>query len=392
VTGFFRPGEQGARRQAEDLLDLYRQQSSRVRVRFLDPDQNTGLALGLGVRVSESLVLQYRARTPVVLDMAQLSEGNVTAAILRLESARTPVVCWATGDGERSLQDADVVSGYSAVADLLRSSDYRTQTVSIPDVGVPATCDVLVVLQLGRPLADAGVRAVQGYLAGGGKLLLAVDPWVDPKIVASANALLEPYGAGFDGGLVVEPDPAHAATDDPTIPVVSDYGASPITRDLEGRYVFLPQATPLLGAQAGGATFTDLATTTDQAYAIPQQRTALDRRPTDRAGPFVLLRSIEQQGAGVTTRIVLSGTSAIAENRTMPPSASGANVDLLLASLDWLTQQDSLVAIAPRPPGPQPLSLPDPQLRWNAVLTAVVLPLLVAGAGVLVFLRRRRVI
>lgn len=386
LTGFFRPDQQPARRDVQTLLDLYRQQSPRVKVRFVDPDQSGGLALSLGVRVAGSVVLQYRSRPPIVLDLAQQSESDVTGAVLRLESARSPTICWAGGDGERQLSDSNEVSGYSAVAELLRTTNYRAQDVLLSQEGVPLVCDLLVVLQLSRPLADAGVSAIQDYLARGGKLLIAIDPWLDQRIVASVNATLKPYGAAFDGSLVVEPDTAHAATDDPTIPVVYSYGASPVTTELAGRYVFLPQATPITGAPGPDTTSIDLASTTDRAYAVPQQRTDLDRRSTDQPGPFVLLRSIER-GA---TRIVLSGTSALAENRTMPPAASGSNPDLLLASLDWLSEQESLIAIAPKPARAQPLALTERDLRWNVVLTVALLPLLVVAAGVLVRARRRR--
>lgn len=396
VTGFFRPEEQTARRSVRALLDLYREQSPRVKVRFVDPDQDQVLALRLGARVAGSIVLQYRARPPVVLDQARQTESDVTGAIARLESARTPVVCWAGGDGERDLRDSDEVTGYSAVADLLRRSSYRLRDVLPTQQGVPAACEVLVVLQLGRGLDGAEVAAIQGYLARGGRLLLAVDPWLDPRIVASANAVLQPYGAAFDGGLVIEPDPAHAATNDSTVPVVNSFGASSITKDLDRRYVFFPASTPIVGAGAAAAVSTDLAVTTDRAYVIRQERTDLSRRATDRPGPFVLMRSIEQaragpgtRGPGATTRIVLAGTSALAENRTLAPSTSSSNSDLLLASLDWLSQQDSLISIAPRPPRAVPLSLTERDARLNVVLALPLPVLLVLAAGMIVRARRR---
>jgi ABC-type uncharacterized transport system involved in gliding motility auxiliary subunit len=390
VTGFYRPDQLKQRRDVQTLLDLYRRQNARVKVRFVDPEQDAGLALSLGAASAGSVVLQYRTRPPVVLDAGHQTESDVTPAIMRLESARTPVVCWAAGDGERALKDADEVTGYSAVADLLRASSYQTQEVVLAQQGVPATCDVLVVLQLGRPLTDAGVRAVQTYLTGGGKLMLAIDPWLDTRIVASVNGLLQPYGAAFDDSLVIEPDLAHAATNDSTVPVVYGFGASPITTGLDGRYVFFPAATAITGTQAPGTTSAALAASTDRSYAIPQERTDLSRRAGDRPGPFVLMRSIEQPRAVRTTRIVLAGTSALAENRTMPPAASSANPDLLLASLDWLSQQDTLISIPPRPPRPQPLSLTAGG-AGGSVLVVLPLPLLaVLAVGFLAVTRRRR--
>jgi hypothetical protein len=321
-----------------------------------------------------------------VLDAGLQSESDVTAAIERLASGRTPVVCWATGDGERDLQDADAQAGYSAAADLLRASSYQARGVSLDQQAVPATCDVLAVLRLSGPLSGAAVQRVQAYLAAGGTLLLAVDPWLDATVLASVNGLLQPYGAAFDGGLVIEPDQAHAAANDSTVPVVSGFGASPITSDLVGRYAFFPAATPIVGTPEAGATSAALASTTGDAFAIPRQRTDLSRRAGDEPGPFVLMRSIEQR----RTRIVLAGTSALAENRTMPPAASGANPALILASLDWLTRQDPLLAVPPKPPAAVALPLTGGTLDWN-VLVVLPLPLLaVLAAGLFVLVRRRR--
>jgi hypothetical protein len=251
---------------------------------------------------------------------------------------------------------------------------------------VPGACDALVVLQLSGPLTGGAVQAVQAYLAGGGTLLLAVDPWLDDAVVGSVNGLLQPYGAAFDGGLVIEPDPAHAATNDSTVPVVSGFGASPITSDLAGRDVFLPAATPIVGSPATGTTSVTLASTTGDAYSIRQQRTDLGRRAGDAPGPFALMRSIEQR----RTRIVLAGTSALAENGTMPPAAASGNAALLLASLDWLSRQDSLLAVPPKPPAAVSAPLAGSALVWN-VTVALALPLAaVLAAGLLVLARRRR--
>jgi hypothetical protein len=85
---------------------------------------------------------------------------------------------------------------------------------------------------------------------------------------------------------------------------------------------------------------------------------------------------------------VLAGTSALAENRTMPPSASGANPDLVLASLDWLSGQDSLIPVAARTSGARPVSLSDQDLRWNVALALPLPVLLVLAGGLLVRARR----
>ena len=391
VTGFFSPNEQSSKHNAQTLFNLYRQQSRHVKVRFLDPDQNADQALSLGATIAGSIVLQYDGRPPVVLNLGSQTEADVTGAMLRLVSTRSPNVCWASGDGERDLKDTNQVSGYSAVADLLKTSNYKVQDLLLVQQGVPASCDALVLLQLGRPLGDSSIRAIQDYLNRGGNMLLAVDPWLEPNVLASANAVIKPYGVSFDGGLVVEADPEHSAKDDATIPVVYDYGRSPITKNLAGKFVFFPVATGIRGTPTGNTTAVDLASSTDRSYLIAQQRTNLDKRVVDKVGPYVLMKALEaKHSAGKASRIVLSGTSALAENRTMPEYADGANPDMLLASMDWLSQQDSLISIGPKPADTQPLTLSNRDVRVNEVLTLGVLPALVLAIGVFVFVRRRR--
>lgn len=398
ITGFFRPDEQDSKRQLLSLLDLYQQQSPHVKVRVVDADQNAAQAQSLGVTIPGSIVLQYRTRPPVVLSLASQTEADVTGAILRLQATHQPVICWETGEGERDLKDTNQQTGYSAASDVLKTSNYQV----LPDVlvaqqGVPANCDVLAVVGVLRPLSPATIKAIQDYLDRGGKLFFALDPVnFSPNkdgadILSSVNAVLKPYGASFDGGLVVEADPNHYAENEPTTPVVLDFGDSPITKDLARTVVFFPEPTGITTSPTADVPPARLATTSAPAYQIVQSREQLARRPTDRSGPFVLMETLEQQHANaMRTRIVLVGTAGIAENRAMPPSASGANPDLFLASLDWLSEQESLIAVGPKPPEAQPLPLTQGQQYFVIFVSLVLLPGLALAAGAVVLVRRRR--
>ena len=50
---------------------------------------------------------------------------------------------------------------------------------------IPADCDELAILDPTTALRDKPVKAVDAYLAGGGRLLIAAEPWPkDPKATA----------------------------------------------------------------------------------------------------------------------------------------------------------------------------------------------------------------
>ncbi len=349
VTGFFRPNSDPADLRADiALLAEYQKASPRVRVSFVDPDTHPDLARRLGVKINGGLALQLKE--------VQLF-------------------------------------GYSDTASQLANDNFKTrETVLAQAAGIPADCDVLAIVGLQRPLAAATIKAIQAYVDGGGRLVLAVDPWLDRPVLESANLLLQPYQAKFDGGLVLDTDPAHTASNDNTTPLVFQYGASPITADLANRYTFFPQPTSISGQGATGVLVTKIAETSQASYQIADVRdnAQFERRPGDPGGPFTLMATVEKEAGDKKARMVLVGTSAFAENRTLPPNAPGFNLQLMLGSFDWLAGNDELIKLPAKPQTATPLLLSTFDLLVISLITVVLVPLLVAGVGVVVWLRRRR--
>jgi ABC-type uncharacterized transport system involved in gliding motility auxiliary subunit len=404
VVGFFRPGtDDAARRAAVALLAEYQKQSGHVKVSVVNPDTNQQLVVKTGVTINGSISFTYKDRTPIVLNLASQTESDITSAILKLESATTPTVCWGSGEGERDLKSTQV-DGYSSANDALTQDNFKVQEIVLSQTPVvPATCDIVAVVGLQRPLTDPAVAALQTYLQQGGRLLMAVDPWTydqktnqDP-IRQSANNLLAPYGAQFDGGLVIDPDPAHSASNDPTTPAIFAYGDSPISKDLANKLSFFPQPTTISGQPPTAVTDVALTQTTSSSYTLPTATDKIDKPAAAKTGPFTLMATREQllsgtdaQGQAKKTRIVLVGTSSIAENRTMPPNAPGYNSQLFQASFDWLAGNDQLIAISPKPAAKYPLPLTAQDLAVNVAITSFLVPALMIGAGIAVWLVRRR--
>ena len=392
ITGFFRPGSVPVQRHgAEALLGEYQKASPRVKVTFLDPDINAERARSLNVKINGALAVQYRSKPAVVLNLGSQGEADITGAILRLESNRTPLICWAAGEGERDLTETQLFGYSSAVAELANDNFKTRETVLSQVTTIPADCDVLAVIGLQRPLRDQSVKMIQAYLDGGGRLLLAVDPWLDKPVTDSANAVLQPYGAKFDGGLVLDTDPAHTSGNDPTTPLVFQYGGSPITTDLANRYTFFPQPTSVSGKGATGVLVTPIAETSTSSYEIADIREdgRFDRRVGDPGGPLTLMATLEKPAAEKPMRVVLVGTSAFGENRTLPPNAPGFNLQLTLGAFDWLAGNDALIKLPAKPQAALPLLLTTQDLALVAIVTVLLVPLLVGVMGAAVWVRRR---
>ena len=392
LIGLFRPGTGNGQAETEALIALYTAQSPHVTYRRENFDTDRSDVKRYAIKSPNTVVIQYRGKTELLTPAAQ-DEAGFTAALLKLESGRVPLVCWAVGDGERGLKDVDQGAGYSSVADILAQDSFATRDLVLAQAtSIPGDCDQLAIIDLTSALPAASVKAIDDYLAAGGKLVIAAEPWAkDPKSIDSLNAALKPYGLAFSSALVIETDPAHRSASDPTIVAVSGYGRSPITDEIQGRVSFFPLTTAITGTPAPAAIATPIATTSASSYAIAQPRSVQDlgRKAGDASGPFTVMETVEQAAGSKRTRIVLVGTGGFAENRTLPPSNSDANLDLVLASFQWLAEQDSLVTTPPKHGRALPLALSQQDQSILIFITSVLMPGMMVFGGVVAWWRRR---
>ena len=86
------------------------------------------------------------------------------------------------------------------------------------------------------------------------------------------------------------------------------------------------------------------------------------------------------------TRLVAIGDSDFASNAALGVSG---NRDLFLNTINWLAQQENLIAIRPRDPEDRRITLTADQERRIFFLTVLIVPGLVLLAGVQTWWRRR---
>ena len=387
VIGLFRTGPGNGQAQAEALVALYEAQSSRIVYRSANFDTDVADVRKYSVTEPGTLVLDYRGKTQLLTPALQ-TEQDFTSALLKLESDHAPVVCWAAGVGGRSRADTSQ-NGYSSVADLLARNNFAIKDLLMTDLtAVSSDCDEVVVLAPAVALSTAAVKAVADYMASGGSLLIAGDPWSQtPAAAAPLNDVLTPYRLAFSGALVVEPDTSRAF--DVITPATFAYGQSPITRDIQGIASVFPQTTAITGTGPAGALPVVIAGTTNLSYAIVTPRQDVARQAGDMAGPFAIMETLEVPAGQKTARIVVVGTTAFAENKVLPPSSNSANLELALGTFQWLAREDALISLPPKPPRALPLTLTQQAQSTAIFITIFLMPGLIVFGGVMVWWRRR---
>src|SRR5262249_23362666 len=253
---------------------------------------------------------------------------------------------------------------------------------------VPADCAVLVIAGPSREPFPAEMRAVERYLQQGGKALILVDP--APGV--GLDKFLDRWGVQVGHDLVIDTSGAgrfYGAG--PAVPLVKDYdGRHPITRNFR-LATFFPLARSLRPKESSGdAEVWPLAQTSPNSFVEPYSGSHPHVRfdpAHDRKGPDLLAVAVTRPAKnGKEARLVVVGDSDFISNAVFDQAGNG---DFFLAWVNWLAEEEELIAIRPRPRQDRRVQLTDQQARGIFWLVVVALPLAALTAGIVVHWRRR---
>lgn len=385
VIGFY---PQGRNQEAfEKWLAAYREHTDKIRYQKVDPIlepgkaeqyQWSGYSGGLIVRRGDRQQQVYTA-----------DEQDITGALLRVSRDEQKVIYFVTGHSERQPTDTGD-NGYGQIGNLLTQNNYRVETLNLAVVEtVPADAAALVIAGPQTPLLEGEAERLRTYLQGGGKALIMLDPDSQTDL----DAALAPWGVRLEQGLVV--DAQKALGGDPTAPVIDSYRFSELTKDLP--MVVLPYARPVVQDTAvEGVTWTPLATSSAQSWLksdleeLKKSRKLQYVEGQDRRGPLTLLATVEAPGTGGgRTRIVLIGDADFAANGVLSQIPNGQY--LALNAINWLAEEEALIAIPPKANLPNNIYLSTIEQGAVCFGSLIVIPGMILLAGLAVWFKMRNV-
>ncbi len=417
VVVFLAPGDDLFQR-VKDLLSAYQAASSEVHVEYIDPDRDRAgvqaLAQKYKVRVANVVVFdtgrnsRYVEKDQMVdYDFSPMQMGGqpkvkafkaeeaFTNAILDALEPRKPVILFTSGHGERALQRGE---GTATLRDrLTKEGAVVKDWDSLGKTEVPQGTSLLVVAGPQKPFLPQEAAAIGAYLAAGGKALLLVDPELADGAKAftetGLEGLLKTWGITLGQDIVIDPKAAVPYLGAQTF-FASGFSTGPIVNDL-ARNKLPILFTLAQSLQVGAPSDPDyhaetLIRTTADAWG-ERDLAHLDdvnRGPGDATGPLALAASISSAKAAKKARLVIFGDSDWASDSVI--QAGGGNLLLALNAVHWLLSQEDRIAIPPRTSVETHLTLTGSQANVLFLLLVVVFPAVTVGAGVWVYLRRRR--
>ncbi|MGH7534235.1 MAG: Gldg family protein, partial [Gemmatimonadales bacterium] len=405
------------KRDVDDLLRDLRS-AGRGQIRVVERDPSTDEAAGrdaqsLGIQPVQfnvigkselqvkqgylGLAIQHGGKTETIpfVQRSDDLEYRLVSTIRQLSRDKKPVVGLLSAARSAGLT-------FGELQDQL-SRSYEVRSIELTDSTQPAA-DVVGLVLAGVPdsLAPPQLDRLRRYVErGGGILVLAGGMEVSPRAPIAQprpvawNPLLERFG------LSIRSDMAYDLVANEIIPLPTDFGRVlqaypffirsqstrllPINQELQA--VVLSWASTIDTAKAAKGTVTPLLVSSQAsgvfsgpASIAPSQdfpQTGLEHR---------LLGAVARTDSG---RAVVVGSADFASDRFV--RSAPENLAFVLNAIDWLAQDEALIAIRSKDRRPPPLVFSSDTKREGVKYANLIgLPLLVGTAGALRLVRRHR--
>lgn len=380
-------------REGKDLLDQYANLSHKVHVKYVDPDKNPEEARAAGIRNLGTAIVQVGAKHE---EAKSMTEEGVTGAFIRDLKSTTRTVCFASGSGEHQIDDSNR-EGFSQFKELLGKDNYETKTVDLlQKAEVPSDCTALVVAGPTRNYEQPEVDAIKKYVEGGGRafFMLSAPLHVGRFEIADNDGLtnlLASWGVSLDKDLVLDSNPVGQMVGlGPEVALVREYGSQPIVSEIKRTGTWFPLSRPLEIKNGDKTNVEKLFDSSRASVATANLNSArVDMNdPKNKIGPLTLgaagtYNTGKQDNQG---RFVVIGSGDWADNQYI--NLSG-NSDLALNAVNWLSSDEDLISIRPKPQDDRRITMTRAQLNFVRATSQFVLPLVVVVAGVGVWWRRR---
>ncbi len=408
LSYFYNKGDGDALR-AVELLEILGRSSPYFTLRTVDIDKEPELTRAYEVPAYNTVVVEAEGRRimqPRTTDLTQM-------AYLALRALRGQVetLCYASGHGELVLAPAAGHLHYTHRETLRAEHGYGTEDelVAEPDGGerlaaaldsvgfstealpleqiqrVPDSCTIVAVAGPRRPMSDHAAEVLQDYLAGGGALLLLIDP--ETPAGQGLGTLLAGLGLGVEPGTVIDPT-NHFGADLEAVAVPS-YARHPVTEGL-GLTYFGGARSLTFGLPPESVTIFPLFGSSRDSYLQYADQEEDEAEASPRAQRMLGLaaegRLPDSPPEARPFRMVAIGDSDFLTNAGINTVSNG---DLALSAVRWLARDESLPQIRRRGPGTDRVVLTSSAMQTIFLSVGVALPLLVVLAGALVWWRRR---
>ncbi len=374
------------RQQVRRFVQRYQRFKPDTQLSFLDTQLATEELAQQGFTHLGQLKISYDDRHEII---ARLNEQQFTSTLFALTRQHQPWIAAVQGHGERDPLDKGT-HGLSKFTQQLQQTGVNVQPINLLDQAViPDNTQVLLLAGPRQAYLAGELQLIKEYIQGGGNLLWLRDP-AQQNHFESLEADLE---IATVPGVIIDANAKlrvvlgikHPAV----IPVV-EYQPHAITKSLQTHSLFpfaaafeslddsIWQASPILQS---------LPRTWSEVGQLDADELTFEQPSGDTRGPLTLGMTLHRIVDGIPQRAVIIGDSDFLANGYI---GNGANLELGLNIVNWLTEDESLMAITSRAAPDQTIELSDNNILFIATFLLLIVPAILIATGFILRWRRNR--
>ena len=390
----------GAIGQIHDKIDGYTLASSQINVEYIDAEKSPARAQQDGVTQYGTVIMEYAGRTERI---TTLEEQDVTNAIIKLQEGKAKKAYFLQGHGERDPLSQDRTGGYAAIAQRLKNDNYDVAKFGLAQEGaLPADATIVIVAGPQTDYLTQEIDELKAYLAKGGKLLLMIDVQAKPDAAPLANliALAKDWGVAVGTDLIVDVSGmGRQFGAGPEVPVAISYPSHPITEkfNLMTAYRLVRSASPIEGG-TNGHIAQRVVESSPRSWAETDLKSlskgvGFNPEKGDKQGPVAIASAVAAAataptsgGAKAETRVLVIGDADFIGNDLINFQGNG---DLFMNMVNWVAQQDNLIAIGPKDPQDRRITLTEAQQQGIKWLALLIIPGIFLAGGIATWWKRR---
>ncbi len=419
------------------LLEVYRGIHPQLRVEFIDPDRSPAELLAVqkahgvataktedGRVVTDAQIIvslgSERRHFITAEDLFEVEAGEeararpqveavLTAAIQMVTRGDAPEVCFTQGHGEIAIDDSGI-EGLVAFHSRLEKLNYEvTALPPIRDLegrDPIGQCALVVVPGPSVPVDPRDVSRLEGYVRGGGNLLLFVGPELGDDggaIEIGLGPLVALAGLRARGDFVFERQAGRVWPIGQGEAFIAEPQRHPVTSglaDVQGAInVVLTMASSFEPVADATVVPAPLLVTSKEAFGMrdfaswAQSRPEPSPGPGDATGPLGIAYAAElpkrDPKAEHGPRIVVVGTKSAVVGANWTNERLQGTALFVESAISWLASQPVVLDIPAQPARSLAVGLTDELLRGAALKVIGLLPLSMVLLGVGIRLRRR---
>lgn len=377
VLYFYQKGAEGVeenRRAFIELLKKYQDQSSYVKLDFVEVNERPDLTEKYGVTKGNGVVfLDYKGKKNQI---QKIDEQEITSALVKVTREKDKIIYFTSGHGERDLENQQDIQALGAFKAMLEGNRYISKNLVLISEGkVPDDADVVIIAGPTQGFLDNEVKLLEDYLKKGGSLVLALEPKTShnlDKILTQAGIVLKNnYLVNFIDtpiGRAIDPRATAGTTFSQTHNITKPFGKSQFTLFRTPMSVLKADKTD------ANWTYDSLVKTNNKTLSYSDNSFKGEGVPSE----DTVVMSVKGRFPGVDEKgpefsLVVTGDVDFMSNQLL---YQNLNRDLALNMVSDLAKEESMISITPKEVGMTQLQITPNQFYLFIFGFILPLPLL----------------